>query len=67
MGYMPPMMPVPNMNMMSVPPTNSLPSQNNTETSNKGSALDQAMAATLAAISIPTTPKLGMPKNLFFQ
>lgn len=55
MGYMPPMMPVPNMNMMSVP-SSQVPSQNN---DGKGSALDQAMAATLAAISMPSTPKLG--------
>lgn len=55
---MPPMMPVPGMNMMPVPPTNPLPSQNNNDS--KSSALDQAMAATLAAISIPTTPKLGI-------
>ncbi|KAK6626815.1 hypothetical protein RUM44_009292 [Polyplax serrata] len=56
MGYMPPMMPVPGMNMMPVPATNQLPSQNNTNDS-KSSALDQAMAATLAAINIPSTPK----------
>ncbi|KAL0274675.1 UNVERIFIED_CONTAM: hypothetical protein PYX00_002747 [Menopon gallinae] len=55
MGYMPPMMPVPNMNMMPVPPTNQLPSQNSNDS--KSSALDQAMAATLAAISIPSTSK----------
>lgn len=51
------MMPVPNMNMMSVPPTNQLPSQNSNDS--KSSALDQAMAATLAAISIPSSAKPG--------
>lgn len=58
---MPSMMPVPGMNMMPAPAAAQLPSQNNSD--NKSSALDQAMAATLAAINIPTTPKLGLYKN----
>ena len=53
MGFIPPVMP-----MMPVPTTNQVPSQNNAD-SKGSSALDQAMAATLAAISMPTTPKLG--------
>lgn len=65
MGYMPPMMPVPGMNMMPVPATNQLPSQNNTNDS-KSSALDQAMAATLAAINIPSTPKPGLNQNYYY-
>lgn len=58
MGYMPPVMP-----MMPVPTANQVPNQNNTDGSSQSSALDQAMAATLAAISMPTTPKLDEESN----